>query len=114
VWPPIDGDGDDIPRWIETCRRQHATKFIADVPLERSKRRGQQLQTTEPMLLARQPFGRITIANSDAAAYAYTDAAIDQAYRAVQELCMTWGRSTNTRNKPRPEAGAQRTKATPL
>jgi len=40
----------------------------------------------EPCTLARQPFGRITIANSDAAAYAYTDAAIDQGYRAVQEL----------------------------
>jgi spermidine dehydrogenase len=40
-------------------------------------------------VLARQPFGRITIANSDAAAYAYTDAAIDQGYRAVQELFLT-------------------------
>ena len=42
----------------------------------------------EPCVRARQPFGRITIANSDAAAYAYADAAIDQGYRAVQELCM--------------------------
>jgi spermidine dehydrogenase len=42
----------------------------------------------EPCVLARQPFGRITIANSDAAAYAYTDAAIDQGYRAVQELLL--------------------------
>ena len=32
------------------------------------------------------PFGGITIANSDAAAAAYTDQAIDQAYRAVNEL----------------------------
>jgi spermidine dehydrogenase len=39
-----------------------------------------------PCVAARQPFGRITIANADAAAYAYTDAAIDQAYRAVGEL----------------------------
>jgi spermidine dehydrogenase len=37
-------------------------------------------------LAARQPFGRIAIANADAAAYAYTDAAIDQAYRAVGEV----------------------------
>ncbi len=36
--------------------------------------------------VARQRFGRIAIANADAAAYAYTDAAIDQAHRAVQEL----------------------------
>jgi spermidine dehydrogenase len=39
-----------------------------------------------PCEVARKQFGRIAIANSDAAAYAYTDAAIDQAYRAVQEL----------------------------
>jgi spermidine dehydrogenase len=39
-----------------------------------------------PCVAARQPFGRIAIANSDAAAYAYTDAAIDQAYRAIGEL----------------------------
>ncbi len=39
-----------------------------------------------PCDIARQPFGRITIANSDAAAAAYTDQAIDQGYRAVQEL----------------------------
>jgi spermidine dehydrogenase len=39
-----------------------------------------------PCVLGRQPFGRITIANSDADARAYTDAAIDQAYRAVQEI----------------------------
>ena len=39
-----------------------------------------------PCVVARQRFGRIAIANSDADAYAYTDSAIDQAYRAVQEL----------------------------
>jgi spermidine dehydrogenase len=39
-----------------------------------------------PCHRARKPFGRIAIANSDADAYAYTDCAIDQAYRAVQEL----------------------------
>jgi len=41
---------------------------------------------TTPNQIARKPFGRITIANSDAAAAAYTDQAIDQAYRAVSEL----------------------------
>lgn len=40
----------------------------------------------EPWVIGRQPFGRITIANSDSAASAETDAAIDQAYRAVQEV----------------------------
>ncbi len=39
-----------------------------------------------PCDIARQRFGRIAIANSDAAAAAYTDQAFDQAYRAVQEL----------------------------
>ena len=34
-------------------------------------------------MLTGQPFGRITIANADAAAYAYTDAAVDQGYYAV-------------------------------
>jgi len=41
---------------------------------------------TRPCDIARRRFGRITIANSDAAAAAYTDQAIDQGYRAVQEL----------------------------
>jgi spermidine dehydrogenase len=40
----------------------------------------------QPCDVARQRFGRIAIANTDAAAYAYTDAAIDQAHRAVHEL----------------------------
>jgi len=39
-----------------------------------------------PCEVARQRHGRIAIANSDAGAYAYTDEAINQAYRAVSEL----------------------------
>jgi spermidine dehydrogenase len=39
-----------------------------------------------PHEIGRQPFGRITIANSDSGATAYTDVAIDQAHRAVEEL----------------------------
>jgi spermidine dehydrogenase len=39
-----------------------------------------------PCDVARKPFGRIAIANADAGAYAYTDGAIDQAWRAVQEI----------------------------
>jgi spermidine dehydrogenase len=42
--------------------------------------------TETPCQVARKPFGRLAIANSDADAYAYTDCAIDQGYRAVQEL----------------------------
>ncbi len=40
----------------------------------------------QPWLLGRKRFGRMAIANSDAAASAETDAAIDQAWRAVGEL----------------------------
>jgi spermidine dehydrogenase len=42
-----------------------------------------------PCEIARKRFGRITIANSDAAAAAYTDQAIDQAYRAIQEILVS-------------------------
>ena len=39
-----------------------------------------------PCEVARKPFEKIAIANADAGAYAYTDGAMDQAWRAVQEL----------------------------
>jgi spermidine dehydrogenase len=39
-----------------------------------------------PCEVARKPYGRIAIANAYAGAYAYTDCAIDQAWRAVGEL----------------------------
>ncbi len=39
-----------------------------------------------PHEIARKPFGRIAIANTDAAATAYTHTAIEQAWRSVQEL----------------------------
>jgi len=39
-----------------------------------------------PCDIARKPFGHIAIANSDAGAAAYTDQAMDQAWRAVEEL----------------------------
>ena len=39
-----------------------------------------------PCEVARKPHGRIAIANCDAGAYAYTDEAINQAYRAVGEI----------------------------
>jgi spermidine dehydrogenase len=40
----------------------------------------------QPCVIGRQPFGRISIANSDAGAFAYTSEAIDQAFRAVKEV----------------------------
>ena len=43
-------------------------------------------QGEQPHVIGRARFGRIAIANSDAGAAAYTDSAIDQANRAVEEL----------------------------
>ncbi|HKC72250.1 MAG TPA: hypothetical protein VKB60_11530, partial [Terriglobales bacterium] len=43
-------------------------------------------EAEKPNVIGRQRFGRIAIANSDSAATAYTDQAIDQAWRAVGEL----------------------------
>ena len=40
----------------------------------------------EPCVVGRQRYGRLTIANADAGAFAYTNSAIDQAWRAVGEL----------------------------
>jgi len=40
----------------------------------------------QPHVIGRAPFGRITIANSDSGAGAYTDCAIDQAHRAIEEV----------------------------
>ena len=39
-----------------------------------------------PCEVARKPYGRIAIANADAGAYAYTDEAINQAWRAVGDI----------------------------
>jgi len=43
-------------------------------------------EAEKPWVIGRQPFGRIAIANSDSAAQADTNAAITQAFRAVQEV----------------------------
>jgi spermidine dehydrogenase len=43
-------------------------------------------EAERPNVIGRKKFGRIAIANTDSGATAYTDVAIDQAYRAVQEL----------------------------
>jgi spermidine dehydrogenase len=46
-------------------------------------------QSERPCVIGRQPFGLITIANSDSDGHAYTNIAIDQGYRAVQEVLAT-------------------------
>jgi spermidine dehydrogenase len=64
-----------VNRWTHGYAYEYSTLWDPDfAPDER------------PCVIGRQPFGRITIANSDAGAKAYTDAAIDQAYRAVGEI----------------------------
>jgi spermidine dehydrogenase len=42
-------------------------------------------ESERPCVIGRRPFGRIMIANSDSDGSAYTNVAIDQAYRAIQE-----------------------------
>jgi spermidine dehydrogenase len=64
-----------VNRWAHGYAYEYATLWDPDWPAGRS-----------PAELGRKRFGRIAIANSDAAASAYTDAAIDQAHRAVAEL----------------------------
>lgn len=44
-----------------------------------------------PHVIGRQPWGRITIANADSAAQAFTNSAIDMAHRAVGELLIARG-----------------------
>ena len=46
-------------------------------------------QEQKPWVIGRQRFGNIAIANSDAGANAYTNEAIDQAFRAIQDLQTT-------------------------
>lgn len=73
--PAMDISGITVNRWAHGYAY---TPFGLDTPEWKD---GEQ-----PWIRGRQPFGRITIANSDAGASAYTDVAIDQAYRAVGEL----------------------------
>jgi spermidine dehydrogenase len=44
-----------------------------------------------PHVIGRRAFGRIAIANADAGAAAYTNVAIDQAHRAVQDVLVSLG-----------------------
>ena len=64
-----------VNRWPHGYARDHIDLEDADWNVE-----------PRPEVVGRQRFGNIAIANSDAAADAYTHAAIDQAWRAVNEL----------------------------
>ena len=65
-----------VNRWPHGYAYEGDTLTDPDWPTEEDK----------PWVIARKRFGRIAIANSDSGDRAYTDAAIDHAYRAVQEL----------------------------
>jgi spermidine dehydrogenase len=64
-----------VNRWPHGYAYEYNPLFDADWP-----------NGEAPHEIGRARFGPIAIANSDAAAAAYTDAAIDQAHRAVEEL----------------------------
>ena len=73
--PARDIDAITVNRWPHGYAYEYNPLWDPDWPA------GEQ-----PCEIGRQRFGRIAIANSDAAAAAYTDQAIDQAHRAVEEL----------------------------
>ena len=73
--PARDIDAITVNRWPHGYAYEYNPLWDPDWP-----------QGQSPCEIGRKPFGRIAIANSDAAAAAYTDQAIDQAYRAVNEL----------------------------
>ena len=73
--PARDIDAITVNRWPHGYAYEYNPMWDPDWPEGQS-----------PCEIGRKPFGRIAIANSDAAAAAYTDQAIDQAYRAVKEL----------------------------
>jgi spermidine dehydrogenase len=73
--PATDIEAITVNRWPHGYAYEYNSLFDPDWP-----------EAERPCVIGRQPFGRIHIANSDAAAYAYTNAAIDQAHRTVQEI----------------------------
>jgi spermidine dehydrogenase len=69
-----------INRWPYGYAYTYDTLADPDVPPEQ-----------RPHVIGRQRFGRTTIANADAGAAAFTNQAIDEAHRAVQELLVSEG-----------------------
>jgi spermidine dehydrogenase len=70
-----DISGITVNRWPHGYAPEYNPLFDADVP-----------EAERPNVKGRARFGRISIANSDAGGGAYTDSAINQAHRAVEEL----------------------------
>jgi len=74
--PARDIQAITVNRWPHGYAYEYNSLFE---PLDRP-------ESERPCVIGRQPFGRITMANSDSDGHAYTNIAIDQAYRAVQEI----------------------------
>jgi len=74
--PTRDIQAITVNRWPHGYAYEYNSLFE---PLDRP-------ESERPCVIGRKPFGRITIANSDSDGHAYTNTAIDQAYRAVQEV----------------------------
>ena len=64
-----------VNRWPHGYAYTYDTLSDPEVPPEQ-----------RPHVIGRQRFGRVTIANADAGAAAFTNQAIDEAHRAVEEL----------------------------
>jgi spermidine dehydrogenase len=70
-----DIDAITVNRWPHGYAHEYNALFEPEWP-----------EGQRPCEVGRRRFGRVAIANSDAAARAYTDSAIDEAHRAVEEL----------------------------
>jgi len=73
--PARDIEGITVNRWAHGYAYSRNPLFDPDWKEEE-----------KPWVIGRQPFGKIAIANSDAGADAYTNVAIDQAWRAVGDI----------------------------
>jgi spermidine dehydrogenase len=73
--PARDIQAITVNRWPHGYAYEYNSLYDPDWP-----------EDQQPCVIGRQPFGRISIANSDAEAFAYTNAAIDQGFRAVSEV----------------------------
>jgi len=76
--PSRDIEAITVNRWAHGYAYGYNPLFDPDWP-----------ENEKPWVVGRKPIGQIAIANSDAGARAYSDEAIDQAYRAVGELNRT-------------------------
>jgi spermidine dehydrogenase len=75
--PARDIAGITVNRWAHGYSYEYSPYSLFDPQWPEEER---------PWVIGRKPFGKIAIANSDAGASAETDAAIDQAHRAVAEI----------------------------